>query len=260
MWEKFRESKFAKKCKELSKKGGFLVVFVCIVLTLTIVMSVSIATNRAKKKYADTAQGSQTEQSADQTDENTESNGGVVDDEINAPIHNNTEAPTGADVQELELSLPASGVVSKGHDSTIQVWSATMEDYRVHLGIDILTEAGAPVFAAADGKIEKVWDDALMGRCVAISHDGEVFTFYKNLDANLAEGIEAGVTVSEGQQIGTVGETAIIELADEPHLHLEMTVNGLAVDPVDYLSEEAKEALRKDSSFEASVNGADEGK
>ena len=36
---------------------------------------------------------------------------------------------------------------------------------------------------------------------------------------------------------------AIAELADEPHLHIEMTVNGIAVDPADYFSKEAKDTI-----------------
>ena len=52
-----------------------------------------------------------------------------------------------------------------------------------------------------------------------------------------------GKELKRGEQIGKVGESAISELADEPHLHLEMTVNGLAVDPADYFSQEAKDTI-----------------
>jgi len=83
-----------------------------------------------------------------------------------------------------------------------------------------------------------------MGRCVAISHGDDIYTFYKNLDSSLEDGIEEGVKVSRGQKIGEVGNTAISELADEPHLHIEMTVNGLAVDPRDYFNAEAKDSLQ----------------
>jgi phosphoglycolate phosphatase len=121
-------------------------------------------------------------------------------------------------------------------------------------GVDIQTAEGAPVYAAADGKVTKVWDDALMGRCVAISHEGETYTFYKNLDKTLAENIKEGQTVTAGQQIGTVGNTAISELADEPHLHLEMTVKGLAVDPRDYFSDEAKQSLQQGGNYEDSAD------
>ena len=106
---------------------------------------------------------------------------------------------------------------------------------------------------AADGVIAKVWDDALMGRCVAVSHGDGIFTFYKNLDPVLSAGIEADAEIKCGQQIGKVGESAIAELADEPHLHIEMTVNGLAVDPLDYFNEEAKNALHKAEEYESSA-------
>ena len=235
MFEKFKE-----KCKALSKNRAAVVTFVIILLTLTVVLSVSIATNRAKKNTVEeqTTAKTPSEQSTEAKDE---VNTGTVE----SPSHNNTETkPVSGEVEEFELSLPAQGVIAKGHDATIQVWSETMGDYRVHLGIDIATSENAPVFACADGTVEKIWDDALMGRCVAISHGGEVYTFYKNLDSDLADGIEKGASVTRGQKLGEVGNTAIAELADEPHIHIEMTVNGLAVDPRDYFSAEAKNSLQ----------------
>ncbi len=234
MFEKFKE-----KCKALSRNRAAVVTFVIILLALTVVLSVSIANNRAKKNNVEEQTTAQ-----NQGGESTERNDGIGSGTIEAPSHNNTETkPVSGEVEEFELSLPAQGVIAKGHDATIQVWSETMGDYRVHLGVDIATSEDAPVYASADGKIEKIWDDALMGRCVAISHGDDIYTFYKNLDSALAAGIEEGSKVSRGQKIGIVGNTAIAELADEPHLHLEMTVGGLAVDPRDYFSAEAKESL-----------------
>ncbi len=262
MWEKFKESKFAKKWKELSHRGGFVATVVCLTLVMAVVLSVSIATNRAKQKYgaglpdgttASRVENNETEAPAVKPDDKEEGNeddktngkedqtvGGTVD----VPVHKDeTEAPVGGEPEEFMISLPVSGVIAKGHDATIQVWSETLGAYKVHLGLDITTEQGAPVLAAADGKVAKVWDDALMGRCVAIDHGDDIFTFYKNLDPILSAGIEEGKELKRGEQIGKVGESAISELADEPHLHLEMTVNGLAVDPADYFNQEAKDTI-----------------
>ena len=242
MWKKFKESRFARKCKELSHKGGFVATVACLTLVLAVVLSASIATNRAKQQYADDAgknNGSQTETPSD-TDE------GTVNGTVNTPVHKDeNEKPVGGEADEFQLSLPAQGVIAKGHDATLQVWSETMGAYKVHLGIDITTAEGAPVFAAADGTVAKIWDDAMMGKCVSIDHGDGIFTFYKNLDPVLSEGIEKGTALKSGQQIGKVGETAMAELADEPHLHIEMTVNGIAVDPADYLSKEAKDSISK---------------
>ncbi len=242
MWQRFKESRFAQKCKELSHKGGFVATVACLTLVLAIVLSASIATNRAKQQYADDTSGT----SGNKTETPKETDDDTVNGTVNTPVHKDEEeTPVGGEAEEFQLSLPAEGVVSKGHDATLQVWSETMGAYKVHLGIDITTDEGAPVFAAADGTVSKVWDDAMMGKCVAIDHGDGIFTFYKNLDPVLASGVEQGKTLKNGDQIGKVGESAMAELADEPHLHIEMTVNGIAVDPTDYLSQAAKDSISK---------------
>lgn len=245
MWEKFKESRFAQKCKELSHNGGFVATVACLTLVLAVVLSATIATNRTKQQYAnDNSSGTNT-----QNGNQTEIEEGTANGTVNTPVHKEeNETPVGGEPEEFKLSLPATGVISKGHDATIQVWSETMGAYKVHLGIDINTEEGAPVFAAADGTVSKIWDDAMMGKCIAIDHGDGVFTFYKNLDPALSEGIEKGKALKSGDQIGKVGESALAEIADEPHLHIEMTVNGLAVDPTDYFSKEAKDTISNLSS------------
>ena len=139
--------------------------------------------------------------------------------------------------------LPTSGKVIKSHDAEHQVFSATMNDYRVHLGVDIETQESAPVYAAADGTIAEVWEDPMMGQCVAVQHSGDAVSIYKNLALEMAEGIEAGTKVTSGQLLGYVGESAMTELADEPHLHFELTVAGLQVDPLEYMDKEAVATL-----------------
>ena len=89
-----------------------------------------------------------------------------------------------------------------------------------------------------------------MGQCVAVAHSGNAYTIYKNLSAELPEGVVVGATVKAGDVIGTVGESAMVEVADEPHLHVEMTVNGLQVDPMEYLDEDAKATLSEDTNYE----------
>ena len=133
------------------------------------------------------------------------------------------------------FSVPVKGSVSKGHDNMTAVYSATMDDWRVHLGLDIAAAEGSDVKAAADGTVSQVWDDPLMGKCVSIAHTGAGVSIYKNLDPELPVGITVGARVSAGDVIGAVGESAIIEVADEPHLHFELTVSGEHVDPMEYL-------------------------
>lgn len=240
MWEKFKNSKFVQKCKELSHKGGFVATVACLTLVLAVVLSASIATNRAKQQYAGDNTNSGTNTEAPSTE------AGTANGTLNTPVHKDeNETPVGNEAKEFELSLPVNGVIAKGHDASLQVWSETMGAYKVHLGLDLAADKGTPVLAAADGTVSKVWDDAMMGKCVAIDHGDGIFTFYKNLDPALSSGIEKGKSIQVGQEIGKVGESAMAELADEPHLHLEMTVGGIAVDPADYLSKSAKETISK---------------
>lgn len=153
------------------------------------------------------------------------------------PSDKPTETP-----EPIEYLCPVSGTVSQKHVLDDLIYSSSMNDWRTHPGMDIATSLGETVTAAADGTVKEIWEDAMMGKCLSIEHEEGVVTVYKNLADALAEGMEVGKTVKSGDAIGTVGETALSELADEPHLHFEMTVNGTPVDPLDYLSEESQSA------------------
>ncbi len=160
----------------------------------------------------------------------------------------NTELPVAAEIPTL--SLPAEGILGNDHDPTVQVFSNTLGEWRVHLGIDIMTEASAPVYAAAKGKIKQIADDPMWGKCIWIEHDGDAVSVYRGLSDDLADGIEVGAKVNEDTLLGAVGEGGVLELADEPHLHFEMKVKGADVDPLEYFSKSALEALAKAEEIE----------
>ena len=87
-----------------------------------------------------------------------------------------------------------------------------------------------------------------MGYCIAIKHSGNCYTIYKNLAKTLPDGIAEGVSVRAGQLIASVGDSAMVEVAEEPHLHFEMTVADLAVDPLKYFDDKTLESLKIDAS------------
>ena len=176
----------------------------------------------------------------------------LTDDETDlatvTPSHD--EQPEETNALPEHFLLPVHGVLQKEHSADVQVFSATMNDYRVHLGIDIGTVAGATVCAMADGTVAEIFDSVGLGHCVAIQHSGDACTVYKNLAPEDPAGIVVGAAVKAGDPIGTVGESAMTEIADEPHLHLEMTVAGLQVDPVDYLDQSAVATLHETTNYE----------
>ena len=110
------------------------------------------------------------------------------------------------------------------------VKSKTFGDWRTHSGIDISADEGDKVCAIANGTVEKVYEDEMMGYTVVISHrDGVVSTY-----SNLMKGVVAkiGQKVKAGDVIGGVGKSAMAESAEDSHLHLETTKNGEQIDPM----------------------------
>ena len=140
------------------------------------------------------------------------------------------------DKQSLS-ALVSGGSIFKYHDPNTQVYSNTMGDYRVHLGIDVATALNSEVYALYDGTVSKIWEDSMMGHCLAIDHGHGLISIYKNLSGSYPAGIEVGATITAGQAVGYVGDSAMIEIADEPHLHFEMSLNGDTANPLDYLNE-----------------------
>ena len=149
-----------------------------------------------------------------------------------------------------ELLLPVSGNLLRAHDLEVPVYSATMNDYRTHTGIDIAAQTGASVCAAADGVIAQIWEDPMMGQCISIKHAGDGMTIYRNLSTTLPMGIAEGVTVRAGQLIANIGESAMVEIAEEPHVHFEVMVGDEYVNPLDYLSASVKTSLTVDEGYE----------
>lgn len=243
MSNKFKDSKFYQKIRSFRISRSALVAVVTVLIVASAIIAITVAANRANKNKLpdDKSTDTGSETVSDTLDTNAGSTSADPDKEPSVDVAD--KLPT--------FTLPAMGVLSSKHDPEVQVYSVTMNDYRVHLGIDINTTEGAPVYAAADGKVEKVWEDVLMGYCVAVSHTGDACTVYKNLAKTLAEGIESGASVKEGQLIGAVGDSAMVEIAHEPHLHFEMTIAGVEVDPLKYFSENAVATLTSgDNTYE----------
>ncbi len=160
------------------------------------------------------------------------------------PVEKPTDKPTGTDnsgvdaevivpkpddeptVQIPTYKMPVLGEIIKGYYADSLVFSETMQDYRTHSGVDISGKLGEKVCAYTDGVVSKIENDPFMGTTVEISHEGGVVSVYKNLSAELPEGIAVGVSVQAGDVIGLIGETAILEVGDEPHLHFEIWANG----------------------------------
>ena len=154
-----------------------------------------------------------------------------------APFGTTTEKPGDNPVvaKPDKMIIPVSGgTMLKEYSKDVPVWSLTMEDYRIHGGIDIEAAAGAAVVASADGTVALVVADPMMGQTVEITHSEGCKTVYKNLSTKIPEGLKQGVKVKAGDTIGYVGDTSLTEISEEPHLHFEAWLDGATADPVSF--------------------------
>ena len=135
-----------------------------------------------------------------------------------------------------EFVVPVSGSVVKDYAMEVPVFSDTMQDWRVHDGVDIACAVGDTVCAAADGKIGKIWQDPMMGTSLTIIHDGGAVSLYQGLAEEFPSPLASGDAVRAGQAIAACGNTALIECAEPEHIHYSLQVGGVSVDPGDYMT------------------------
>ena len=146
-----------------------------------------------------------------------------------------TAAPAGpADVRALQaatgsgaLTLPVAGPVTSPFGARTSPTTGAQE---FHEGIDIGAARGTPIRAAASGTVTFAGQMSGYGNVVIVSHDGGLQTRYAHQSAM---SVTAGQTVAAGDVIGAVGSTGE---ATGPHLHFEVRLNGVAVDPAPYLA------------------------
>jgi murein DD-endopeptidase MepM/ murein hydrolase activator NlpD len=100
---------------------------------------------------------------------------------------------------------------------------------KFHTGIDIEAPYGSPVRAAADGEFTGATLGAGYGRQIVLDHGHDVITLYGHLSAIA---VVPGQHVTRGEVIGYVGQSG---RATGPHLHYEVRVHGVPVNPHKYL-------------------------
>lgn len=133
------------------------------------------------------------------------------------------------------FTWPVNGELIREYAIETLAYDPTMGDWRSHDGIDIACSVGTQVKAPAGGTVIDLYTDDMMGMTVSILHADGVVSVCSNLA--VVPTVEIGDTVRTGDIIGSVGESAIAESEQAPHLHLSMSKNGVSVDPLSYLPE-----------------------
>jgi murein DD-endopeptidase MepM/ murein hydrolase activator NlpD len=155
--------------------------------------------------------------------------------------------------ERLGLSLARMEALERGLSGIPQVHPARMDmissgfGYRadpftgggaMHSGLDFRGPVGAPIYAAAAGKVSFAGWKSGYGKVIEITHGNGLMTRYAHMSAHKAK---VGQAVEPGDVIGAIGSTG---RSTGPHLHFEVRINNRAVNPRPFL-ESAPDVLEK---------------
>lgn len=106
---------------------------------------------------------------------------------------------------------------------------------RAHKGVDLAGPVGTPVIATADGVVSRAEWFSSYGLYISLEHGAEIQTRYAHMSRL---NVFAGQRVRKGDVIGYIGSTG---RSTGPHLHYEVRIAGLAVNPVPYMQADSFE-------------------
>ncbi|AFY41030.1 peptidoglycan DD-metalloendopeptidase family protein [Nostoc sp. PCC 7107] len=146
----------------------------------------------------------------------------AVDQYLPKPVDETIPPPSNSSVAYI---WPAKGVFTSGYGWR---WG------RMHKGIDVANATGTPVYASADGVIEKAgWNKGGYGNLVDIRHPDGSLTRYGHNSKIL---VRAGQQVRQGETIALMGSTGF---STGPHTHFEIHASGKgAVNPIAFLPQQ----------------------
>ena len=130
------------------------------------------------------------------------------------------------------MEWPVRGTVLIDYNMNETVYYPTLDQYRVSPAIAVQAVEDAPVYAAADGQVLSVEQDACTGTTVTMELGNGYQAVYGQLkDLTVAE----GDTVKEGEVIGNVSEPTKYYSVEGPNLYFAVKKDGNPVDPFEYL-------------------------
>ena len=123
---------------------------------------------------------------------------------------------------------PARGWVTSDFGVRIDPYTA---EHKMHMGLDIATQRGQPVFAPSDGTVVFAGTEGGYGKVLVIDHGYGVKTRYGHLSEIF---VRQGDQVKRGSKVAAVGNTG---RSTGPHLHYEVRVNGVPENPRKFILE-----------------------
>lgn len=121
---------------------------------------------------------------------------------------------------------PTTGWVTSGFGFRTNPFTGLTQ---MHEGLDISNRLGTPIIAPANGIISDIGNDSVHGKMVVISHGFGMTTSYSHLSKAT---VRVGQKVKRGDKIAEIGLTG---RTTGPHLHYEVKLNGIPVNPLRHI-------------------------
>ena len=133
------------------------------------------------------------------------------------------------DIQTPIFKYPINGEIVMDYSIDKAIFDITLEQYRTNDSIAISANEGSDVFASADGKISKIYEDSENGLSIVIEHKNGWQTTYSQLKKDIA--VKEGENVKCGQKIGSVSNPTSYRVLLGSHLDFKIEQNGETIDP-----------------------------
>lgn len=182
------------------------------------------------EKQVNTSSPSKTEEQQQPIEKNQKE---ITEKEENTQIETPVQEQITETKKEITFTKPAEGEIICEYAKDNLIYSETLKEWITHTAIDIKADKTSVIKSAADGIVKSIVNDPRYGLTVVIQHEDGYETVYSNLLT--AEFVVVGEEVTQGQTIGTVGNTAAFESSIECHLHFELLKDGEYLDPTIYL-------------------------
>ena len=142
-----------------------------------------------------------------------------------------TEQEALANNTKQTFAFPAGRNITKEFSMETLLFSKTLQDWRVHNGIDFSSPKGTEVKASANGTVLSVKADPLWGRVIEIDHGSGVIIYYCGVSD---EKVKKDQTVDIGDVIAYV-DNVPCEAEDGTHIHIRVEKDGKVINPTDVL-------------------------
>lgn len=134
--------------------------------------------------------------------------------------------------QEWNFIKPVDGGILKPFSNDELLYSETMDDWRIHSGIDISCNFGTPVLSVENGIVTDISHDINYGNTVTIQ-SGEYEHIYSSLSSDIS--VKKGQKINRGDTVGVSSDSCMSEICDDPHIHFEMKKNGVYINPMEII-------------------------